>query len=459
MRLAAALVLAGCVDSRSAVRGTYSYRYPDGRAVPFDLSATSFQAYVLEGAGFVPYPQEPVLGNADGTFEIADVPDGPYLLRRSAGGFYGVFMPQEEHVFDESRDVLGRADAAAAETEAPLELDATGLAAWQDGDALFVDCFGNASEVVDPELSPPLAAGATAIHATFDWASGSSWGASTDAYLMDPSAGDQLVIAHASAHVEGDLHTWTVTQVLAAPAPSQVAGQLSRVAGAFVDVAPTATLTARVPGDQLAATLEPGVTPVDQGVVVVTGPGTRTGELLGPELARASSTAATAPLTASVAYADPFDPAWPPRVTGWYTANRRLETGRRGPMDIPFTAFAESIPLDGPFVLEPLAPVGGATLDGEAIAGGTHAVPPRHALRLDFAEPPEATRGRVIVWRVDRSYEAAYVVFDRAPVDLPPDIFVDGGRYTFEIDVFVDDARGGQRTASTVTDAVTIVGQ
>ena len=35
-------------------------------------------------------------------------------------------------------------------------------------------------------------------------------------------------------------------------------------------------------GDQLAATLEPGVTPVDQGIVVVTGPGTSTGELLGP---------------------------------------------------------------------------------------------------------------------------------------------------------------------------------
>jgi hypothetical protein len=50
-------------------------------------------------------------------------------------------------------------------------------------------------------------------------------------------------------------------------------------------------------------------------------------------------------------------------------------------------------------------------------------------------------------------------VFDRAPVALPPDIFQDGGRYTFQIDVFADDERGGQRTASTYTDAVTIVSQ
>ena len=460
MRLAAALVLAGCVDSRSAVHGTYAYRYPDGATVPIDLTTTSFQAYVLEGAGFVPYPRDPVLGNADGTFEIADVPDGPYLLRRSVGGFYGVFMPHDDHVFDEPWDVLGRPDAALAETEAPLELDASGLAAWQDDDVLFVDCFGNASEVVDPELSPPLARGATAIHATFDWARGYSWGASSGAYLMDPDAGDELVVAHASARVDGDLRTWAVTQVLTAPAPTQVADQLSRVTGTFVDVVPAASLTATVPGDQLAATLEPGVTPVDQGIVVVTGPGTSTGELLGPELARASTRTATAPMTATVAYANPFDPAWRPRITGWYNASRHLETGRQGPLDIAFTAFGESVPLaDGPFVFEPLAPVHAATIDGEAIAGGTHAVAPRHALRLDFAEPAEATKGRVIVWRVDRIYEAAYVVFDRAPVDLPPDIFQDGGRYTFQIDVFADDDRGGQRTASTYTDAVTIVSQ
>jgi hypothetical protein len=165
-------------------------------------------------------------------------------------------------------------------------------------------------------------------------------------------------------------------------------------------------------------------------------------------------------MTAAGADANPRDPAWRPRITGWYNANRHLETGRLGPLDIAFTAFGESVPLEnGPFVFEPLAPVGSATLDGDAIAGGTHAVAPRHALRLDFAEPPEATKGRVIVWRVDRIYEAAYVVFDRAPVDLPPDIFQDGGRYTFQIDVFADDDHGGQRTASTYTDAVTIVSQ
>lgn len=460
MRLAAALVLAGCVDSRSAVRGTYTYRYPDGSTVPLDLSTTSFQAYVLEGAGFVPYPREPVFGTADGTFEIANVPDGPYLLRRSTNALFGVFMPHDDHVFDEPWSVLGRPDAAPADTEAPLELDASGLSAWQDDDVLFADCFGNASELVDPDLSPPLAAGATSIQATFDWASGYSWGASSGAYLMDPDAGDELVIAHSSARIDGDLHTWAVTQVLTAPAPTQIAGELSRVSGAFADVAPTETLTARVPGDLLAATLEPGVTPVEQGVVVVTGPGTSAGELLGPELVRASTRVAAAPMTATLAYANPFDPDWRPRITGWYTANRRLDTVRHGLLDIPFTAFSQAVSLVGePFELQPLAPVGSATLDGTPIAGATHTVPPGHALRLDFAEPAEATKGRVIVWRVDRIYEAAYVVFDRAPVDLPPDIFVDGGRYTFQIDVFADDDRGGTRSASTYTDAVTLVGQ
>jgi hypothetical protein len=461
MRLGlAVLVLAGCTESRSPVHGSIAYRYPDGTQVPVDLSGQLFQAYVLDGAGYVAHPQEPVAGTAAGTFEIPDVPDGPFVLRRSTTGFYGVFAPHDDHEVEEIWDVLGRPTAAPASAPTMVELDASGLAAWQAGDTLFVDCFGNASELVDPDLTPPLAAGATSISASFDWSAGYSWGASGMAYLMDAAAGDEVVIAHTTTTTSGGIRTSAVTQVLAAAAPTQIAGQASQVTGAFVDVAATSRLKATVPGDELAATLEPGVSPGDEGVVIVAGPGTESGALLGPELARVSTRDATGAMNASVAYGNPFDAAWPPRVTAWYTASRHLDAGHRGPLDIAYTAFTDSAPLrHDQFRLDPLAPVTTPTLDGEAIAGQTIAIPAHQPLHLDFVAPAEATKGRVIVWRVDKPMEAGYVEVAGPPVDLPIDIFQDGGRYAFQIDVYADDGAGRLRSASLYTDAVTIVGR
>ncbi|HSN28862.1 MAG TPA: hypothetical protein VLT45_21390, partial [Kofleriaceae bacterium] len=65
----------------------------------------------------------------------------------------------------------------------------------------------------------------------------------------------------------------------------------------------------------------------------------------------------------------------------------------------------------------------------------------------------------VIVWRVDRGSEVAYVELARAPIELPPDIFQAGGRYAFQIDVFASEPGGRTRSASTYSDAITLLGQ
>jgi hypothetical protein len=103
--------------------------------------------------------------------------------------------------------------------------------------------------------------------------------------------------------------------------------------------------------------------------------------------------------------------------------------------------------------------VTGVTLDGVAVAGQTVTIPQKEALRLDFAGPDEATRGRVIVWRVDKQMEAAYISFERAPIDLPPDLFQAGGRYAFQIGVYADDGAGHTRSAGTYSDAITLLPQ
>ena len=306
------VALVGCAQDRSPVRGTYVYRYPDGSTVPVDVSAYTFQAYVSDGTGFSAYPAAPVAGTADGTFEIPDVPDGPVLVRRSFPGYFGQFTAYDDHEVIETFDVLGRPDAQPSSASTRLHLDANGLAAWHAGDWLVLDCFGNASEIADPKLTPALAANATAIHASVAWGNAYSWGPSGGAYLMDPAAGDALLVTHETAHTTGDLTTWSLTQTLDASAPAQVDGQSATVSGAFADVDPTARLTATMRGDALAPTLPPGTIPGEQRVSLLVGPGTRTAPSSGPSSLRCG--APTPP------------PRRPPRCT---TETRSIRRGRR----------------------------------------------------------------------------------------------------------------------------------
>ena len=454
------LALAGCTQDVSPVRGAYAYRYPDGSTVPGDLSAYSFQVYVKVGAGYVPYPAAPVAGTPDGTFEIDGVPDGPILVRRSYPGYFGLFQAYADHAVDETWDVLGRPDAVPSSASTRLRLDANGLAAWHAGDRLVLDCFGNASEIADPKLTPVLAAYATTSHSSLAWGNAYSWGPSGGAYLMDPAAGDALLVTHETAHTTGDLTTWSLTQTLDATAPAQIDGESAAVTGTFVDLEPTTRLTATVRGDALSATLPAGTIADELRVSVLVGPATATGAQLGPELAALWSSSATEAATATLHYANPFDPSWQPLVTATYAAVRPVHVPGRGVDPVPYAAFSETRPLDGDsYTFQPLAPLGTVTIDGAPLTGDIVTVPHSQSVLVDFAQPPEGTRGRLIVWEPETLSQAAYVTFDRAPVELPPDIFENGGRYALQIDVTADDGHGRIRTSGTYTDLFTIVAQ
>ena len=454
------LALAGCAQDVSPVRGAYAYRYPDGSTVPVDLSAYTFQVYVSDGTGFTPYPDAPVAGTADGTFEIRDVPDGPVLVRRSFPGYFGQFTAYDDHDASEIFDVLGRPDAQPSSASTRLHLDATGLAAWQAGDRLLLDCFGNASEIADPKLTPSLAANATEIHASLAWGNGYSWGPSGGAYLMDPSAGDALLVTHETARTTGDLTTWSLAQTLDASAPAQVDRETATVTGSFVDVEQTSRLTAIVRGDALATALPPGAIPGELRVSLLVGPGTSRGVQLGPELAAFWTTNATEAATTTLHYGDPFDPSWTPIVTATYAATRPVQVPGRGIEPVSYAAFSETRPLDGDsYLFQPLAPLGSVTIDGTPLDAGLVTVPHSQSVWVDFAQPPDGTSGHLIVWEPESQSQVAYIEFDQAPVELPPDIFENNGRYTIQIAVTADDGRGRIRTAGTYTDLFTIMAQ
>ena len=442
------------------MRGSFAYRYGDGTRVPVDLRGTLFQAYVEDAAGFTPYPAEPVEGRADGTFELPAVPDGPFLLRRSGAGYYGVFTPQEDHEVVEAIDVLGRPGAQPASTATKLQLDVMGMAQWQPSDRLVLDCVANATELYAPAVMPALAPDATEIHGTVAWGHGTSWGPDGVPYLMDAAADDTLHITRQSTHETAGVTTRVLTQLLSVPAPTQAAGDTASVSGAFVDVPATDRIAITVRGDALASLVPAGTVPSQLGASLVAGPATPRAALLGPELASISAPDATAATRVTLAYGNPFE--WSLAVGAFYNATREVHVDAARTATVAFSAFSETVPLPpsgDTYTFEPLLGIDAVTLAGAPIDAGQITVPHQQAIELAFAGPTDFTRGRVIVWRADRGEAAASVAFDHLPVDLPPDIFEDSARYTLQIDVTVDDEHGHVRRAGYYSDAFSLTAQ
>lgn len=452
------LALAACSQNQSPVRGSFAYRYADGTLVPIDMRASLFQAYVEDEAGFATYPTEPVAGRADGTFEIPGVPDGPFVLRRSAAGFYGVFTPEDDHDVVETIDVLGRPDAQPASTATKLRLDLMGLAQWQPSDRLVLDCVANATELYAPTVTPALAADAMEIHGTVAWGRGTSWGPDGVPYLMDAASDDTLHITRQATHVTGGITTRTLTQLLSVPAPTQTDGETTPITGAFVDVPATDRIALTVRGDALASLVPAGTVPSQLSASLVAGPATPQAALLGPELASISAGDATHAARVTLAYGNPFP--WSPAVGAFYNATREVHVDDARMATVPFTAFSETAPLTGDtYTFEPLLGLDAVTLADQPIEADRIAVPHHHAIELGFTGPTDFSRGRIIFWRADRGEFAASVAFDHLPVAIPPDIFEDSARYTLQIDVYVDDGHGHVRTAGYYSDAFSLTAQ
>ncbi len=119
------------------------------RKLPIDLTDVTIEAIMpngerVEGAG-----------ETNGTFEILEVPKGPYTLR--IGDRYFV---TEVRRFDLSINVLGREDIQRVSVHTPISLSLAELSPWQAGDTVelfsasggfaYVDAFGPLSGQPDP---------------------------------------------------------------------------------------------------------------------------------------------------------------------------------------------------------------------------------------------------------------------------------------------------------------------
>lgn len=450
----AAVALVGCAQS-SSVQGHYQYRYMDGTTVPIDLTHVQFQVLVENGDGYDHYPEYSVAGTVDGTFEIPDVPDGPFLLMDvSPGGFPYVGRPSTRDI-ESTRDMLGRPDDVQVTAATPLTIDATNLSPWGTNDGLYIDCLENATEASTPTFTPALATGASAIDGSFDWDDTQhvyAYGKTRLPYLM--RAGDHVTISHETDLQTTPIATFALTQVLTADAPAQVNGQPATVTGAFVDVARTEQLSITVDPAPLVAQGNP---PARWSVNAIAGPLTNEGYYLGPDLFGTFQAAPIQAATTSVTYGNPFDATSTPWLYADFGADWKVSELFTEPVNLAH----EDRPLaSGSFTFEPLPAPTDVTMDGNAV-GNTFRVTPGVSLPLD-ADVPDGTKViNVTVMHVDQAgfpAVAGNVVTDRMPVALPAEMFQSGEKYAFEITAWQYDG-DVTRSSTATTDVMTYIAQ
>lgn len=424
----AALALVGCTQGSSPVKGHLEYRYPGGTTVPIDLSQVQYQVLVPSGDGYDRYPEQPVLGTAEGTFEIPDVPDGPYWLQSNVVGGAPSIAFHNQRELESTEDVLGRPDDVQVAAPTPLMIDATNLAAWGPMDQLYIDCWENATEASTPTFMPALGAGAEAIHGSFDWSN------QQDVYSFGPTrpprlmrAGDHVVISHEADQQTTPVATLVLAQYLMAEAPAQVSGQSATISGGFQDVPPYLQMTITV--DPARFEPSPGVT-TNWNVSAAVGLGTAQGFSIGPELFAAGQNMPTTATTTTVTYGNPFEVSWTPLLIARFEEEWSVEG-----FELPVTLAYEDRPLGASdFTFEPLPPTRNVTIDGHAITGTLQATA-GVALPLEGTLPDGASYVEVAVWHSKDGLPsvAGNVYSDHLPIDLPAELFQSGERYAFQI--------------------------
>lgn len=198
----------------------------DGEALaPIDLSDALIEVLVDDGAGG--FLRLPGAGLADGTFTVADVPAGSYMLR--VGNQY--FVTSRSSI-DLGHSRLGRAGAASA-TISPTRLRwlVDQLDAWQVDDRLdFFAPNAGASfiDLEDETATPPL-------ESDVSIAMGVDFTDAIEPKLVDAAAGDVGYLLHIS--FRGADPALVLTQIFQPGPFTMVDGQRTRLTGSFADVA------------------------------------------------------------------------------------------------------------------------------------------------------------------------------------------------------------------------------
>lgn len=326
------VVAAGCTDAGgSDVDGNVVHRFfqSSGQSdvVP-DLTGFRYQVYA---AGEL-IPAQPVAGTANGTFRIAGVPDGPFLLRVTAPNGSTTWSYETQHDISITEQYVGRPDAVASSGSLPLELHLTGVAPWGDRDYLVVNCWENGTENSAPDLTPTIPVGASSIDATLDWSSGYSFGPAGKPYLMDPAAGDTLSISRmAETNPQPGISVSKLTQLATGAGVAQQGTTPGSFTGTFADVPLARSQHLAIDLDVVANALPAAPDRTSWGIALLKSPAASEGSIIGPSLLSISSqTIRTGTFEIDETHGTPFDPSWATTAYSSYTAYLPGTTGLLG---------------------------------------------------------------------------------------------------------------------------------
>lgn len=273
----------------------------------YDITGEDYRTFVDKGGG--EFEESIAAVYQDGVFIIESVTEDQYLLlRRSSNPPLAELYLSSEDNIDLSDAVLGRAGQVVPDPETFLELDLTGLSAWNSGDRLELISanLGVVDNLIGAASTGTPAIGAEQLDSlTVDLAA-------RGIPLLDSNRRDRLQVSQLEAKTDGALNYRALTKLFTANPVSTINAMRTTVGGTFEDVAQTSrSISAR--GASFAALREavsPQSTVLGGYLLVQTLPAASKHGLYdqGPELV--SFPFASENITLNVEYGDPFPGSW-----------------------------------------------------------------------------------------------------------------------------------------------------
>jgi cysteine-rich repeat protein len=220
-----------------------------------DMSGYTVRAWIPDSST-AGYHMVPGTGTANGTFSIADVPEGTtYALELTPPNAKPMWFVTDQRVIDAGFVTLGRADGVSTTISTPVTMNITGMTAWTTADQLYADSYAVGTEnglyygAANPTLTGKPKVGDTALAVGVDWKSGYTYDANASPpRLVQKSAGDDFYLVHSSSQPgtddQGDPVTFSRTiDVFKGSMVDMTDGGSTQISGAFVTTPQTQTQT------------------------------------------------------------------------------------------------------------------------------------------------------------------------------------------------------------------------
>jgi hypothetical protein len=282
--------------STRTVSGTEIGRYKNG-PVPVDLSTTTIGAFTPNGAGG--YTFLTGSGTSGGTFTIANVPNGFYLLQLGAH-----YLWTKNTVVDADTSLAFRSDIVQADQNTTVTFDLTNLSAWQDTDFFEIGCPNN--NTIDNFVGT---VGEKTFTGTFQYYGGLSAG----------SEGDQYYVIQLITQNVGGLPFIAAGRYMAPPKFTQAQGSDTKINGRLRTIAQNKVFEANINGADLATqALKANPKAVLDATVIAldafpgnleTGESTSTPDLVGYDFGSSALITTNGDL-GQVLYGNPFSSKW-----------------------------------------------------------------------------------------------------------------------------------------------------